>query len=255
MEMSNDAGALTRRRIIKVGGLSMASAAVLAACKKSTRAAIPASGSVESVNTAPRQQIDDIVLLRTASSLEYVVVDVYQYALDKSLLSSAVADVAKVFQSQHRDHAKEFEATTTQIGGQAFAQRNEVVWNAVVAPVIGDLHDEQSVLEFAYTLEDIAAATYQSMVTTLSKPALRMSLMAVGGVERRHASIIAGLIPRATLAPVLKSQTAATTTTAGPTTSAGGTAPPAPVYRVPGTYGPLTAALGPNSFEYSAAAS
>lgn len=260
METSN--GDLSRRRVISAGAFAAAAAAVLAACKKSAAARIPSSGSVQPVNTAPAQNIDDIVLLRTASSLEYLAVDFYQYAIDKGKLSASTAITAKTFQSQHREQAKQFEATTTQIGGEPFTKRNDMVWKAVVAPLItanssGDvsIKDEQSVLEFAYRLEGIAASTYQSMVSVLTKPALRQAVMAIGAVQMRHATIIASLIPRATLAPLLKSQTPATTTTAGPTTSAQpGLIEPPPVYKVPSSFAPLTAALGPNSFEYYTAA-
>ena len=265
MDVRDEASQFTRRKLFTIGGFTVATAAVLAACKKkATPPVIPSSGEPDSIDKPPTQVVDDIVLLRTASSLEHAVVDAYQFALDSGLLPSEAATSAKTFQDHHRQHAASFEQATKAAGGEAFTKRNDIVWNALIAPQITKdskgavaVNDEQSALEFAYSLEAVAAATYQAMVPKLSKPALRQAIMAAGGVDSRHGAVLASFITRALIAPGMTAPPVATTTT---TTAAGGgtptttIAPPpkAPIYRVPGAFGPLTSALGPNSFEYYA---
>ena len=263
MDVRDEASRFTRRKLFTMGGFTVATAAVLAACKKkATPPVIPSSGEPDSVDKPPVQVVDDIVLLRTASSLEHAVVDAYQFALDSGLLPSAASPIVKTFQDHHRQHAADFEQATKTAGGEAFTKRNDPFWNGVIAPQITKdakgavaVDDEQSVLEFVYGLEGVAAATYQAMVPRLSKPALRQAIMAAGGVDSRHGAVLASYITRALIAPGMTPPPVATTTpttapSGGSTTTTIAPPPKAPIYRVPGAFGPLTLALGPNSFEY-----
>jgi hypothetical protein len=107
----------------------------------------------------------------------------------------------------------------------------------------------------------------QSFVPILRVPALRSSVMAVGGAEARAAAIAAALIPTVTVVPPTATgeEIAATTTTtvAGATTTTTPAAQLIPVTQVPGSFGSQTAVsvaianqeeawnlLGPNSYEY-----
>jgi hypothetical protein len=263
MDVRDQASQFTRRKLFTIGGFTVATAAVLTACKKKAAPpVIPSSGSPDPVAKPPTQLVDDIVLLRTASSLEHAVIDAYQYALDSGLLPSAASPTAKTFQDHHRKHASSFEQATKAAGGEAFTKRNDVVWKALIEPQITkdskgaiSVNDEQSALEFVYGIEGVAAATYQSMVPVLSKPALRQTIMAAGDVDSRHGAVLASFIKRALIAQGMTAPPVATTTTTaappgGSTTTTIAAPPKAPVYRVPGAFGPLTLALGPNSFEY-----
>jgi len=72
MDVRDEASRFTRRKLFTIGGFTVATATVLAACKKkAVPPVIPSSGSPDSVDKPPTQLIDDIVLLRTASSLEH----------------------------------------------------------------------------------------------------------------------------------------------------------------------------------------
>ncbi len=269
-------GGLTRRRMLTVGGFSVATAAVLAACGKDKSAnpkVVPVAGEQSKVGSAPERTIDDIVLLRTASSLEYVAIDVYQAALDAGLLTGALASAARLFQGQHREHAALFEQATRDLGGEPFSTRNPVVWDGVVVPALKGgtaagkevkaiLVDTKGAVTFAHTLENVASATYQSMVSILTQPALRQATMSVGSVEARHAAVLAQVIvesdyiPSSAVVPPsdLEKATAPTTTVpATTTTAAGAEAAPVkvePISVVPGPFGSVAEALGPNSYMY-----
>lgn len=136
----------------------------------------------------------DVVLLRTASSLEYLAVAVYQKAIDSGLVTTtAVGDAAMRFQEHHQAHADYFVKATKDMGGDPFTMPNPAVL-ASLQSTIAALEDEKGVLALALTLERAAAATYQSGVGKVTDVTLNKSLMSVGGVEARHAAVLAGAL-------------------------------------------------------------
>lgn len=203
-------GGLTRRGLLRVGGLGIAGAAVLAACGSDSKGSTTTIGapatdpmSTDPMTTDPMttDPMDgaamDIVLLRTASSVEHLAVAAYQIAIDSGLVTTAaVGDAAKLFQSHHMEHAAFFEAATTAAGGEAFTEANAAVL-AALQPTIDALMDEKGVLMLALDLERAAAATYQASVGTVMDVTLNKALMSVGGVEARHAAVIAGVLAEA----------------------------------------------------------
>jgi len=180
---------LNRRRFLQIGGVGVLSAAVLAACGKDDKGRA-VTGSTTSGSGS------DIVILRTASSLEHVAIDVYQKAIDNAAalgVSAAVADVAKLFQAQHRDHAGLFEGATKQAGGSPFRTANPAVMQSLAARIAA-LKTETDVVMLARDLENVAAATYQSTVGAFDNLAYNAAAMSVGGVEARHAAVLNGVL-------------------------------------------------------------
>lgn len=181
---------LNRRRFMQIGGVSVLSAAVLAACgsdKKDDKGA--AAGSGDGTD-------NDIVILRTASSLEHVAIDVYQKAIDNASalgITAGVADVAKLFQAQHMDHAKLFEGATKEAGGTPFDTANPAVLESLAMRISG-LKTENDVIVLARDLENVAAATYQSTAGAFDNLAYNAAAMSVGGVEARHAAVLNGVL-------------------------------------------------------------
>ena len=183
---------INRRRFLQIGGVGVLSAAVLAACgKDDNKSAATGSDKSKTAGTAT-----DLAILRTASSLEHVAIDVYQKAIDNAGalgITAAVADVAKLFQSQHRDHAGLFEGATKEAGGTPFTKANPAVMQSL-ATRIGALKTESDVLMLARDLENVAAATYQSTVGAFDNLAYNAAAMSVGGVEARHAALLNGVL-------------------------------------------------------------
>lgn len=184
---------LNRRRFLQIGGTSVLAGAVLAACgsddKKDSSGG--ATGGDSSKGTA-----NDLAILRTASSLEHVAIDVYQKAIDNASalgITAGVADVAKLFQAQHKDHAGFFEGATKQLGGDAFTTANPAVMESLSARIAA-LKNQNDVLMLARDLENVAAATYQSTVGAFDNLGLNAKAMSVGGVEARHAAVLNGVL-------------------------------------------------------------
>jgi rubrerythrin len=61
-------------------------------------------------------------------------------------------------------------------------------------PAIDGLKDEAGVIAFALELEQVAAQTYQANVGTFADPSLNVAIMSVGGVEARHAAVLASVL-------------------------------------------------------------
>ena len=190
-------GGLNRRRFLQVGGLTVATAAVFAACGTDDSApGTTTSGDADTATTGEggKGATGDLQILRTASSLEVLAVDVYQKAIDSGLVkTAAVGDVAKLFQAQHREHAELFQGATKKLGGRAFDRANPVVLQSLQGP-IGALRDEKDVLELALMLEQAAASTYQSTVGGFDDASLNQAVMSVGGVEARHVAVLSSAL-------------------------------------------------------------
>jgi Ferritin-like domain len=204
-------GGMSRRSLFRIGGITVAGAALMAACGDSDTAAtttvaaadttmaptttmVPDTTMAPTTTAAEPMTTSDIVLLRTASSIEQLAVAAYQLAIDSGLVTTvAVVDAAKLFQDHHRQHAEFFQKVTVDMGGTAFTDPNPAVL-AQLQPSIDALQDEQGAVRLALLLERAAAATYQAGVGTVMDLSLNQALMSVGGVEARHATALASAL-------------------------------------------------------------
>jgi hypothetical protein len=192
-------GVPTRRQALKLGGVTIIGAAVLAACGDDDEGN---NGASTDDSTAPMGGSGgsaasdlDITLLRTATSLEISAVDTYQAAIDSGLVTTAaIAEAATLFQEQHQEHADLLATATTDAGGEAYDMPNAYVQENVIDPALAALTDEMSVVSFALELENVAAQTYAFAAGALSTPAFRQAIMTIGGVEARHAAVLAGVL-------------------------------------------------------------
>ena len=175
-----------RRRFFQVGGLA-AAAAGLAACINGK-----GSGTAASTTTSTTLATKgDVTALRTASSIEALLVQAYQKILDANLVTTpALLDNIKLFQTQHKAHLTFFESATKRGGGSAYGDPNPALAAAIAQQVAG-LGSERDAIQLVYTLEKQAAATYQADIGTLDDPALHEAVMSVGGAEARHVAVLA----------------------------------------------------------------
>lgn len=210
------AGAPDRRSFLRIGGVTVAGAAVLAACGKDddnkgnttgTTKPPDTTGSGESSSTqapttagaaSPEDMQTDLQLLRTATSLELLAVAVYGKAAPL-VKDTSVLDAAKLFSSQHAEHAKQLQGATKESFGadKVYDMANDYLNKNLVEPNLSSLTDDMAIVRFAMKLENSAASTYITAAGLLSTPELRQALMAIGGVEARHAAILGGVLKTA----------------------------------------------------------
>ncbi|WP_436795575.1 ferritin-like domain-containing protein [Actinospongicola halichondriae] len=177
-----------RRQFFKIGGATIAGAALLAACgDDDDTASAPTSGDGGGSNEGDDPNMD-IVLANTAISLEILAIDTYQVAIDSGLVTTqAVADAAGLFQQHHQEHA---DALKGVVGSGAYDQANAAVKTALVDPAVEAASAEGDIIKLAFDLETAAAQTYVFAAGALSTPELRSTIMTIGGVESRHATIL-----------------------------------------------------------------
>lgn len=179
-----------RRQFFKFGGATIIGAAIMAACgdDDDDDGSGPGSGSGSGDSAATEM---DVVLLRTATSLELLAVEAYQVAIDSGVVTTrSIADAAVLFQSHHQEHAEALQGATEANGGTPFTEPNQFVFDNVVTPALPSLTSETAIVGFAATLEDAAAQTYAFAAGALSTPEFRQTIMSIGGVEARHLAIL-----------------------------------------------------------------
>ena len=185
------------RRGFMVGGVVLAGGAVLAACSKKsndeqlaqtgTRPTLPAT----TTTTAPGSPAKDLVLLRTAQSIEILAIDTYQQLLSGDLVTDqSVKDTFTLFQSQHQDHSDALADAIREANGQPVTQPNAYLTKTVITPGVAALTDQESVLKLAREVENIATQTYVEAGSVFSTPQLRQSGMSVGETEARHVTVL-----------------------------------------------------------------
>ena len=207
----------TRRGLFKLGGATILGAAVLAACgsNNDTKATTPPTTAAGAAATtgAPATTAAaattiapgttgapattgatggaamDLVLARTAASLEKLAVDVYGTAA--GLLSTpAIKDAATLFAGHHQQHLDALNGVITGAGGAAITAQNKAVYDALIAPALAKAKTEADAVTLAVMLEEAAAQTYVFAGGALSTPKLRSTIMTIGGVEARHAAVL-----------------------------------------------------------------
>ncbi|MFW2335789.1 ferritin-like domain-containing protein, partial [Ilumatobacter sp.] len=165
-------------------------------------------GVAEAAPTLPEPEVDDGVLLRTAQSLEYTALAVYDAAAGLGVLETAELGLVERFVADHERHAGEIGALTGAVGAEEFRCANPFVMERAVAPILAalegsdDLH--RDVLNIAHAFESWAGASYQALVGSLGAPELRREAIRIGGEEQRHAAVLAAAInPTQAVSPVL----------------------------------------------------
>jgi rubrerythrin len=198
-------GGWNRRGFLKIGGAVLLGTAVMAACGDDSKSTAATTGAPDTTGTpttvamtdttaAAASVTGDALTLRTASSIEELAVAVYQTAIDSGLVkTAAVAETAKLFQAQHKEHSALFQSLTQKAGGTPYTTANPAIL-ASIKPTIDALKDEAGILALAFQLESVAAQTYQANVGSFTDATLNAAIMTVGGVEARHVAIFAGVL-------------------------------------------------------------
>lgn len=194
---------VSRRQLLQFGGVGVAGM-VLAACGK--QANVPESENVSAVGvppptkSLPTVEVNDIVLLRTAASLEFNAIETYEAALGLGVFTgsfAAAGDIAKRMRDDHLGHAEAINGLITQLKGEPFTCGNPRLSEIYISPALALITDEANenpaldVVVLAHALENLAAQTYQGVVTLLSDKTLRQAAISIGQDEARHAAVLA----------------------------------------------------------------
>ena len=176
-----------RRDLFRLGGITVLGAALLAACGSDGDS--KHSGTDAAATTVSGAPNMDLILARTAASLEKLAVDTYGTAAGL-ITTPAVLAAATMFAGHHQMHLDALNGVLTGAGATAVTEMNQAVYDALIAPALATATSEADAVKIALALEEAAAQTYAYAGGALSTPGLRSTIMTIGGVEARHAAVL-----------------------------------------------------------------
>lgn len=194
---------VTRRELIRAAGLTVLVGGLVACGKQAgveESSNVAVAGTTPPTTALPEAEVDDVVLLRTAASLEYTAIDTYKRALGAGLLAGDYASLAPAvnrFIDDHEAHANAINTLVREAKGTPWTCGNERIEEIYVGPALelitaADNPDSaRDTVALAHALETLAAQTYQAVVASLSTPALRAAAMRIGQDEARHSAVLA----------------------------------------------------------------
>lgn len=188
---------ITRRNLLRSSGAVVATGVVLAACGGGTHNSVTRIGESPASEPLPNAEVTDVVLLRTAQSVEKMLADMMNDSRITSLVSGETAALVAAFAAAHQRHVAEIAALVTSRGGESVNERNEKLMTAYgenVLSLISEGANPDDVLAAALGLETLMAATYQYAVSLTVEPALRADMMRLGAQSSRRAAVVAQLI-------------------------------------------------------------
>ena len=185
-----------RRQALRIGGLSVSLAALVAACgdDRGGDTAPGRVGNADPILSPPDYAVNNVVLLRTASSLELTAVAVYDTAKGLGVLEGSTAELVERLQANHQATADKMAELTVAAGGTAWTDTNPWIMERAIAPIVDTISTSDDVLRdvinLAITLENLAASTHQSLTSILTEPEQRLATANASTEESRHSAAL-----------------------------------------------------------------
>ena len=218
-DRSLTAAPMSRRGLLRVGGLTVSFGALVAACGGDEEAGAPGRVGYAPLPTdLPTVTADDAVFLRTITSLEYSILDVYDTIQSYGVLDEQADAMIDRLVEDHTRHAGAMADLTTSAGGEPYECANSWYAERIIPPLFERVDGNEAedippsddpardLLQIAYAFESMLGATYQQFVERVTTPELRQELVGYGAEEVRHAAAIAILrdgAPAAYVSPVV----------------------------------------------------
>jgi rubrerythrin len=188
---------IDRRRLLRNSGFAVSLGALAAACGEDRGGPTEPGrvGFAPPREPLPPGAVDDVVLLRTAQSIEFTAIEVYDAAVGLDALDAATVAVVDRFVQDHTEHADRLGELITAAGGEEYRCPNTWYMERAVAPILDAIEGTddlvRDVLNIAHAFETLAGATYQAIVRSLTEPELRYESILIGNDEVRHAATLA----------------------------------------------------------------
>lgn len=202
----NTSSQLSRRELLRLSGIGIISGALLAACSKNELTsdnAIASIGTTPPTTALPTAVVSDVVLLRTAASLEYSAIDMYTALLDAGYFSGDFAPAAAIARRFRDDHVANAAATNSLIlkqGGEIYECANTRFNSLVIKPAIELIATSENPdvaldsVTLAHAIETVSAQMHQGFVGLLTDSKLRGESIHIGQANARRAVVLAQLL-------------------------------------------------------------
>jgi len=198
---------LSRRELLRLSGVSLASGLVLAACGKQygviNDKAIVSLGQAPPSTQLAEAEVTDAVLLRTAASLEANLLVTYKFAVVSGLFVGDFAktdEVSRRFGDDHQAHLNAVNALIVALGAKEVRCPNKKISDAYIQPALKIITADDNpnptmdLVALLHAVENLAAQTYQGLVAMLSAPNLRAEAIRIGQQDARHAALLAQVL-------------------------------------------------------------
>lgn len=197
---------LSRRDLLRLGGIGIISGALLAACGKNEPTsdnAIASIGTTPPTTALPKVAVSDVVLLRTAASFEYTAIDMYTTLLDAGYFSGDFAPasaLARRFRDDHVANAAAINSLILKYGGKVHECANIRFNSLVIKPAIDLMATPENpdvaldAVTLAHAIETVSTQMYQGFVGLFSDSKLRGESIHIGQGNARHVVILAQLL-------------------------------------------------------------
>ena len=184
----------TSRRGFLLGAGAVVGGVVLAACSTSSSPATTTVGSGSSGSTSAKLT-GDLAVAALATSLENLAVAAYGDVLTAATAGKlgtvppAVGNFVATVKAQHAQHAAAWNSAITAAGHPAVTGPDHALV-PTVDKAFAKVTDVTGAAKLALTLEDIAAATYQSAISAVSAKSSIQVAASIQPVEMQHAAVL-----------------------------------------------------------------
>jgi len=182
--------------MLRSSGALAATSAVLAACS-STKPSIARIGESPTTVKLEDLAVTDIVLLRTAMSMETMAAAMLSDSAVTAIASKDSASVIAAFSTDHTSHLEDLRVLISARNGEVNTETNAKLMQAygqTALDLIASGKLPADVLALTLAVETLIAATYQYFVSLTAEPALRADMVRLGGRSSRRAAVAAQLI-------------------------------------------------------------
>jgi hypothetical protein len=242
-----------RRGLFRIGGATVATAALLAACGSSQSGELGRVGNGAPTPTLLDPVVDNSVLLRTSASIETSIANAYDHIIETGYLTQPSAtfpdlgdqtELVTLFAEHHRKAAETFNGLAQEAGGEPWTCGNPRLDSAFIQTVFTRVEEgapavdstpaippsddpTRDMINLVSTLEQLSAESCQALMPQVTESSFRAEAMRIGGRSSRQAALVSLRINPGGYLPAQAAVAAAesTTTTAAPA-AAGDSAPP-----------------------------
>lgn len=186
---------MSRRHLLRNAGLLTATGALLAACGEPGPSGIARLGEAPAIEGLADETVTDVVLLRTAMSVEKMV---HGAMISDTLATGANEGPMKALAVGHETALATLSTLVTARKGEPYNEANARLTANWLTKAL-DLVSTSDVAEehgraLAHALQTILASTYQSFITQTTDGALRADMMRLGAAASRRATVVASLL-------------------------------------------------------------
>ena len=185
MIKSSRSGAVSRRNVLSLGGMTLSGAAVALLAGRPALAAKHAGG---------QSAQKDAAVINTALALEYEGINAYTLGAQSNLLDKSTLAVAVKFQDDHKAHRDRLLAVLQTLGATPVKEKSLAEYAEELE--VGKLKTQADVLNFAAGLERGAVNAYLGIIPSFADHALAKLSGQLAADETVHFAILNNALGR-----------------------------------------------------------